>query len=96
MWQPAMRVLGQRGGLVGLKDEGQKEEGVESPREVRQRFLNFLEACEARHRGRQILLISHGDLLQIALTWVEGVPPGRHRSLRHLETAEIRPYRSAS
>ncbi len=67
-------------------------EGVESPRHVRERFLMLIIELEERYQGRKILLISHGDILQIALTWTENRGCDTHRSLKHLETAEIRPY----
>ncbi len=66
--------------------------GVESPRQVRDRFLALLAELEERYKGRNILLVSHGDILQIALTWAEKRGPETHRSLKHLETAEIRAY----
>jgi broad specificity phosphatase PhoE len=37
-----------------------------------------------------ILLISHGDMLQILRTLVTGISPHKHRSLTHHETAEIK------
>jgi len=64
--------------------------GAESPAEVLDRFRRLVKKTEAQYRGKQILLISHGDILQIALTWGAAISPYRHRSLRHLDTAEIR------
>jgi len=40
--------------------------------------------------GQKILLVAHGDVLQLLQTWVQNVPASQHRSLPHLETAEIR------
>ncbi|MDC7235685.1 MAG: histidine phosphatase family protein [Spirochaetales bacterium] len=67
-----------------------KDRDVESPDEVRSRFLSFLSELEQNHSGKKILLISHGDILQIALTWPEGIEAKDHRLQKHLETAEIR------
>lgn len=71
-------------------NDGNKGYGVESPEEVQIRFRRCIGRMETEYAGRTLLLISHGDLLQIAQTWFEGAPPCRHRSLGHLETAEIR------
>jgi len=40
--------------------------------------------------GQKILLVAHGDVLQLLQTWFQNVPASQHRSLPHLETAEIR------
>jgi probable phosphoglycerate mutase len=40
--------------------------------------------------GQKILLVAHGDVLQLLQTWFQNVPAAQHRSLPHLETAEIR------
>jgi len=66
--------------------------GAESPSEVQARFRQFMEGMEEKYRGEQILVVSHGDILQIALTWGAGIPPEQHRSLDHMHTAEIRPF----
>ncbi len=71
-------------------NDGNKEYGVESPEEVLERFRSAIARFESEYSGEKILLIGHGDLLQIAQTWFEETSPCRHRSLTHLETAEIR------
>ena len=43
-----------------------------------------------RHSGRDILLVSHGDTLQILQAGLARMDPAKHRHLPHLETAEIR------
>ena len=45
---------------------------------------------EQRFSGRDILLVSHGDTLQILQAGFRGMSPARHRGLPHLDTAEIR------
>jgi glucosyl-3-phosphoglycerate phosphatase len=45
---------------------------------------------ERRHSGRDILLVSHGDTLQILQAGLLRIDPSRHRSLPHLATAEFR------
>jgi broad specificity phosphatase PhoE len=77
--------------MEDVKNDKNRAMNVESPREVQMRFRSFIEEMEKRFDKKQILIVSHGDILQIALTWLEGIPPGQHRSLKHLETGEIRP-----
>lgn len=75
-----------------ILDGNNKHMSVESPEEVRERFLSFISGIEDQFTGKEILIVSHGDILQIALTWPEGAAPRDHRSQNHLETAEIRPF----
>ena len=51
---------------------------------------------ERRYSGRDILLVSHGDPLQILQAGFVRIDPSRHRSLPALETAEIRHLRLAA
>jgi len=37
-----------------------------------------------------IILVSHGDTLQILQTYFQGIDPHRHRTLPHLETCTFR------
>ena len=67
-----------------------KRHGVESTREVLARTTSLIRDLEAEYSGRNILLVSHGDALQILQTAFERVEPGRHRFLPHLETGQIR------
>lgn len=64
--------------------------GVESPEAVRNRFISLIISLEKQFSNKEILLVSHGDILQIALTWTYNAAPQEHRSLDHIETAEIR------
>ncbi len=63
---------------------------VESPQSVRQRTEALIHQLEKDYQGEKILLISHGDALQILQTFFEDVEPWTHRSLDHLHTGEIR------
>lgn len=67
------------------------EYGVESCREVATRALAFLMDCEQRYYGSSILVVAHGDVLQILLCAVQGIPVQLHRTVRAIEKAEIRP-----
>ena len=44
-------------------------------------------------RGRDILLVSHGDTLQILEAGFLRMDPSAHRQLPHLDTAQIRELR---
>lgn len=66
------------------------EFGVESVNENLKRTTAFILELEEKYDGRDILLVSHGDTLQILQTAFERVDAHQHRSLTHLETAEIR------
>ena len=63
---------------------------VESPEEVRNRVFALIRECEKKYIGKTILLVSHGDPLQITLASFAGLEPESHRSVKHLETGEIR------
>ena len=45
---------------------------------------------ESAREGHAVLLVSHGDCLQILQTAFAGVGVSAHRSLPHLETCELR------
>jgi probable phosphoglycerate mutase len=67
--------------------------GVEPAAVVLARLAGFLAELEQRWAGRDILLVSHGDPLQILQAGLLGIEPTRHRTVPHLDTAEIRPLR---
>lgn len=64
--------------------------GVETAAAVLDRATAFVAELEGRFTGRDILLVSHGDTLQILQAGFLGTDPAAHRSLPHLDTAEIR------
>jgi len=73
-----------------IKDANHKVNNDESAQEVLDRTSSLINDLEEEYTGKNILLISHGDALQILQTAFEKVSPSHHRTLRHLETAEIR------
>jgi broad specificity phosphatase PhoE len=77
---------------IWQRDEVGEEfnDGVEPPQTVLQRGVDVLVKLEAQYQGQVILLISHGDMLQILSTLFTGISPNKHRSLTHHQTAEIR------
>jgi broad specificity phosphatase PhoE len=71
-------------------DAHHKINNVESTAEVLTRTIALIKELEDKYHGRNMLLVSHGDALQILQTAFEKVSSSHHRSLKHLETAEIR------
>jgi broad specificity phosphatase PhoE len=67
--------------------------GVESAAAVLDRATAVVADLERRYAGRDILLVSHGDTLQILQTGFLRLDPSGHRRLPHLRTAEIRELR---
>lgn len=80
---------------VWAADEaGASGDGVEPASAVLDRATAFILELELeRQAGRDILLVSHGDTLQILQAGFGRMDPARHRQLPHLETAEIRRMR---
>lgn len=70
--------------------EGNFRDG-ESANQVMARVSALILELERRHANATLLLVSHGDALQILQTAFARQPASAHRQLRHLGTAEIRP-----
>ena len=64
--------------------------GVESANQVMQRVTALVFEYENKISGKTLLLISHGDALQILQTAFLKEDASRHRAQMHLDTAEIR------
>jgi len=71
-------------------DPGHTQGGVESTLEVQKRVTSLVVDLEKKYSGKTILLVSHGDALQILQTGFNKKLASTHRDLVHLETAEIR------
>jgi broad specificity phosphatase PhoE len=67
--------------------------GVEPAAAVLDRATALVADIERRYSGRDILLVSHGDTLQILQAGFLRLDPSRHRRLPPLATAEIRELR---
>ncbi|MCX8123943.1 MAG: histidine phosphatase family protein [Spirochaetes bacterium] len=63
---------------------------VEPIHAVAKRMLSFLQDCERIHRHHTILIVSHGDPLQILYAIANGLAPQQFTSLPHFANAEIR------
>lgn len=66
--------------------------GCESVTSVLSRTISLIKNLEEEHEndGKIILLVSHGDTLQITITAYAGVAPECHRSLGHLGNCDVR------
>lgn len=64
--------------------------GVESVNQVMQRVTSVIIEYEGSCSDNSILLVSHGDALQILETAFAGMDGSAHRQLEHLHTAQIR------
>ncbi len=79
--------------LVWAKDEidpDNDDNGVESPNQVIHRVSAVVFDYEAKYSGTAILMVSHGDALQILQTAFCKQDASNHRRQQHLQTAEIR------
>jgi broad specificity phosphatase PhoE len=68
---------------------------VESVNQVMSRVTELIIDLERRFADTSLLLVSHGDALQILQTAFAGRDASTHRQLQHLQTAEIRCFRLA-
>lgn len=64
--------------------------GVETVGEVLKRGLSVIESLEQNFRQRSILLVGHGDVLQVLLAYHHNINPRFHRSLSNIANADIR------
>jgi len=79
--------------LVWARDDGDKDnqfEECESTAALAARLRTLLTDFEARWRAKSIVLVSHGDPLQVLQTLLLGLRCNQHRSLPHLGNAELR------
>lgn len=63
--------------------------GVESLASVRVRLVELVHELERRHRGSSVLLVAHGDPLQILRTVFTGLPTSQHRRQSPLEPGQL-------
>ena len=71
-------------------DPGHRHWDVESVVSVRERVASLVSDLESQYLGEQLILVAHGDVLQIAQTLFSGLSGQQHRSLPHLQVAELR------
>ena len=78
------------GGDGGDAGRGAAGGGIEPAAAVLDRATALVADLERRYAGRDILLVSHGDTLQILQAGFLRMDPAAHRRLPHLGVAEIR------
>jgi glucosyl-3-phosphoglycerate phosphatase len=71
-------------------DRSSADANVETAGAVLDRTTAFVAELERRFSGREILLVAHGDTLQILQAGFQRIDPSQHRSVPALGTAEIR------
>mmetsp|Transcript_4106 Transcript_4106/g.7506 ORF Transcript_4106/g.7506 Transcript_4106/m.7506 type:complete len:213 (+) Transcript_4106:28-666(+) len=65
--------------------------GAESAKAVQRRTAKLVARLDREApEGADVVLVSHGDALQILQTAFQGISASRHRSLPHLDRAELR------
>lgn len=72
------------------RDADSRNRGVESANQVMARVSRLVCELEDRYTDTTILLVSHGDALQLLQTAFHKQGASTHRQLEHLETAEMR------
>ena len=46
----------------------------EQPRDIVNRLLKFMTRIRNRHRGQQVVAVTHGDIITFTLLWARGLP----------------------
>jgi probable phosphoglycerate mutase len=89
-WEKTANANYQKVWADDRQDPGHRNANVESAEEVQRRTVALINDLEAKYEGRTVLLVSHGDALQIMQTGLKGESAALHRDIPHLETSEIR------
>lgn len=58
--------------------------------DLKNRLLELIESIESTAQQRVIVLVSHGDCLQVLQTIFDGISARKHRTIPHLEPGELR------
>ena len=89
-WEGSATVNYERVWAADAAGEGQCAGGVESTASVLDRATRLVADLEWKYSGLDILLVSHGDTLQILQAGFLSLDPSGHRRLPHLATGEMR------
>ena len=73
-----------------IANPGKSQNGVESVENTLDRGLKVISRLEQYYIGKTILLVGHGDVLQILRAHYRNINPRFHRSLSALANAQIR------
>ena len=72
------------------RDRGTHREEVEQVADVAARVLEVLRQADELSAAAPVVLVAHGDVLQIALALGAAMDPHDHREVPHLGNAELR------
>jgi probable phosphoglycerate mutase len=89
-WEGTSTAGYERVWAADAASDGLQAAGAEPAGAVLDRMTALVARLEREHCGRDILLVSHGDPLQILQAGMLRLSPAAHRTLPHLETARIR------
>lgn len=70
--------------------QGLNYNGVESVLSVAERMMSVIFECERDFSGETILLVSHGDPLQILTAKASKIDPCKHRDIPHIDKGELK------
>ncbi len=73
-----------------INNPSQSQQNVESVDQVLDRGLSVLTVLDKKYTNKNILLVGHGDVLQILLAHHHNINPRFHRSLSSIGNADIR------
>jgi len=73
-----------------LDEQGVVKYQVETIASVLERVLRCVWECEQSTENETFLLVSHGDCLQIVLSWLQGLSPRFHRQIPAIKPSSIR------
>jgi len=68
----------------------QNQNGVESSEVILSRLTKFVMSLESQYRHQRLLLVSHGDPLQVLQAYAQGLDQDQSRSLEYIQPGEIR------
>ena len=71
-------------------NEKNNDNNVESTQQVWNRMISLIYKLEQKYSNKKIILISHGDPLQILIAGFNNILVNNHRQIQHLNIAEIR------
>ena len=63
---------------------------VESVQQVLERGIKTIQRLESEFKQQSILIVGHGDVLQILFAYYQNIDPRFHRSLNPINNADIR------
>lgn len=72
------------------EDPSHTDSGVEAARAVRDRAWALVQTLEEEHQGATLLLVSHGDPLQLVATAFLGRDASEHRAIAPWQPGEVR------